>query len=83
MKVGYQGVPGAYSEVATINFFGKDGYESIGYDNFRSLIKDLSNSSCAFNSLIDSNLRSSRNRLRNRITSVSPYISFSKSIIWT
>ena len=45
MKVGYQGVPGAYSEVATINFFGKDGYESIGYDNFRSLIKDLANKS--------------------------------------
>lgn len=45
MKVGYQGVPGAYSEVATLNYFGKEGYEAIGYDNFRSLIKDLSNNS--------------------------------------
>ncbi len=43
MKIGYQGVPGAYSEVATINFFGENGYESVGYDNFRTLIKDLSN----------------------------------------
>lgn len=45
MKVGYQGVPGAYSEVATINYFGKDEYISIGYDNFRTLIMDLSNNS--------------------------------------
>ena len=45
MKIGYQGVPGAYSEVATIKFFGEKGYEAIGYDNFRSLIKDLSNNS--------------------------------------
>lgn len=45
MKIGYQGVPGAYSEVATIKFFGENGYEAIGYDNFRTLIKDLSNNS--------------------------------------
>jgi chorismate mutase/prephenate dehydratase len=42
LKVGYQGVPGAYSEIAVIKYFGDD-VEGVPYDNFREMITDVHN----------------------------------------
>lgn len=41
MKIGYQGVAGAYSEMALIQVFGKQD-ERYGYDEFKALMDDLS-----------------------------------------
>lgn len=42
LKVGYQGVPGAYSEIAVVKYFGED-VEGIHYDNFRDMLTDVHN----------------------------------------
>lgn len=42
MKIGYQGVPGAYSEIAAIKYFGTDNTK-VPYDNFRDMIYDVHN----------------------------------------
>lgn len=42
LKVGYQGVPGAYSEIAVVKYFGND-VEGVPYDNFRDMISDVHN----------------------------------------
>jgi chorismate mutase / prephenate dehydratase len=39
LKIGYQGMPGAYSEIAAIQFFG-DETQKIAYNNFRDMISD-------------------------------------------
>lgn len=41
MKVGYQGVSGAFSESAVRKFFGGKNYEDVGYSDFISLFKDV------------------------------------------
>jgi chorismate mutase/prephenate dehydratase len=43
LKIGYQGIPGAYSEIAAIQYFGYDT-EKVPYDNFRDMIKDVHDS---------------------------------------
>ncbi len=46
-KIGYQGVPGAYSEIAVRQYFG-DNSANIAYDNFRTLISDVANKKVDF-----------------------------------
>ena len=41
MKVGYQGVRGAFSETAVKMFFGDRNYEDVGYSDFISVFEDL------------------------------------------
>lgn len=41
MKVGYQGVKGAFSEGAVKQFFKGDEYEDIGYSDFISIFEDV------------------------------------------
>ena len=41
MKVGYQGVKGAFSEGAVKKFFNGEEYEDIGYSDFISIFEDL------------------------------------------
>lgn len=40
MRVGYQGVSGAFSETAARKYFGEGDYEVLGYSDFISLFKD-------------------------------------------
>lgn len=40
MKVGYQGIGGAYSEVACLQFFGED-VQAVGYEHFKAAIAAL------------------------------------------
>lgn len=41
MKIGYQGIAGAYSEMASRSFFQNDNYEYIGYKNFEDIYNAL------------------------------------------
>ena len=41
MKVAYQGVVGAFSEVALIEFFKGQDYEAVSYSDFISMLKDV------------------------------------------
>lgn len=40
LKIGYQGVPGSYSEIGVIQYFGTDTI-NMPYDNFREMIADV------------------------------------------
>ncbi|MDP3387342.1 MAG: prephenate dehydratase [Eubacteriales bacterium] len=40
LRIGYQGVPGSYSEIGVIQYFGTDTI-NIPYDNFREMILDV------------------------------------------
>lgn len=48
MKIGFQGVPGAYSEMAARKFFGKSDLEYIGLRNFEDIFKDVYEDSLDF-----------------------------------
>lgn len=41
MKIGYQGVPGSYSSLASAKFFGNTSFESFGYTTFKELVQAL------------------------------------------
>lgn len=43
MKIGYQGVPGSYSSLASKKFFGTQSFESFGYTTFKALVSALMN----------------------------------------
>lgn len=43
MKIGYQGVPGSYSSLASAKFFGNTPFESFGYTTFKELVQALMN----------------------------------------
>lgn len=43
MKIGFQGVHGAYSEMAAKEFFEKENYEYIGLENFEDIFKSVVN----------------------------------------
>lgn len=43
MKIGYQGVPGSYSSLASAKFFGNTSFESFGYTTFKELVQALMN----------------------------------------
>ncbi|HBH11692.1 MAG TPA: hypothetical protein DDX29_01010 [Clostridiales bacterium] len=47
LKIGYQGVPGSYSEMGIIQYFGTDT-TNIPYDNFREMIVDVEQKSLNF-----------------------------------
>lgn len=47
LKVGYQGVPGSYSEMGVIQYFGNNT-RNIPYDNFREMIADVERNSIDF-----------------------------------
>ncbi len=39
MKIGYQGVHGAFSEMALIQFFGEEGYQQVNFSEFTDMFK--------------------------------------------
>lgn len=43
MKIGYQGVSGAYSDIAVRTFFAGKEYEECCYSNFRDMFRDVDN----------------------------------------